>query len=72
MFFKHKAKKASLQITIPETVDSNEDTIRETYIDLIYMRSRKRQDLLSKLGAWGPWGRIGGWRAEAGSGAEKM
>ena len=30
-------------------------TLRETYIDLIYTGSRKRQDLLSKLGAWGPW-----------------
>ena len=26
--------------------------LRETYIDLIYIGSRKRQDLLSKLGAW--------------------
>ena len=24
-------------------------------MDLISMGSRKRQDLLSKLGAWGPW-----------------
>ena len=38
-------------------------TLREAYTDLIYMGSRKRQDLLSKLGAWGPWGpweRVGG------------
>ena len=41
-------------------------TLRETYIDLIYTESRKRQDLLSKLGAWGPSGRV-----EAGRGAEK-
>ena len=32
-------------------------TARETYMDLIYMGSRKRQDHLSKLGAWGPWER---------------
>ena len=46
-------------------------TLRETYIDLIYMGSRKRQDLLSKLEAWGPWGRVEGGRREAGRGAEK-
>ena len=33
-------------------------TLRETYMDLIYMGSRKRQDLLGKLGAWGPWERV--------------
>ena len=27
-------------------------------MDLIYMQSRKRQDLLSKLGAWRPWERV--------------
>ena len=32
------------------------------------MGSRKRQDLLSQLGAWGPWERVEG---EAGRGAEK-
>ena len=30
-------------------------TLRESYINQIYMGSKKRQDLLSKLGAWGPW-----------------
>ena len=35
-------------------------TLRETYMDLIYMGSRKRQDLLRKLGAWGPWKRVEG------------
>ena len=35
-------------------------TLRETYMDLTYMRSRKRQDLLSELGAWGPWERVEG------------
>ena len=30
------------------------------------MGSRKRQDLLSNLGAWGPWG-----RSEAGMGTEE-
>ena len=33
-------------------------TLRETYMDLIYMGSRKRQDFSSKLGAWGPWKRV--------------
>ena len=33
-------------------------TLRETYIDLIYMGSRKRQDLLNKLGVWGLWERV--------------
>ena len=35
-------------------------TLRETYMDLIYMRIRKRQDLLSKLAAWRAWKRIEG------------
>ena len=35
-------------------------TLRETYMDLIYMVRRKRQDLLRKLGAWGPWERVEG------------
>ena len=30
-------------------------TLRDIYVDLIHMESSKRQDLLSKLGAWGPW-----------------
>ena len=48
-------------------------TLRETYIDLIYweMESRKRQDLLSKLGAWAPSGRVEGGREVAAKGAEK-
>ena len=46
-------------------------TLRETYIDLIYMGSRKRQDLLSKLGAWGPWGRVEVGRGKAERGADK-
>ena len=50
-------KKNSLQTTIPENLNNNEET-KKTYIDLIYMESRKRQDLPNKLGAWGPWGRI--------------
>ena len=29
-------------------------------MDLIYMGRRKRQDLLSKLGAWGLWERVDG------------
>ena len=40
-------------------------------MDLIYMGSRKRQDLLSKLGTWGPWGRTEVRRGEAERGAEK-
>ena len=48
-------RKNSLQFTIPENLDN-----RETYMDLIYIESRKRQDLLNKLGAWGPWERVEG------------
>ena len=49
-------------------------TLRETHKDLIYMgsrkqKSRKRQDLLSKLEA--NWGRVEVGREEAGRGAEK-
>ena len=29
-------------------------------MDLICMGNRKRQDLLSKLRTWGPWGRVEG------------
>ena len=46
-------------------------TLRETFMDLINMGSRKRQDLLSKLGTWRPWGRVEGERRETGRGAEK-
>ena len=46
-------------------------TLRETYIDLIYMGSRKKQDLLSKLGAWGPRERIDKGRGEERRGIEK-
>ena len=46
-------------------------TLRETYMDLIYMGSRKRQDLLSKLGAWGLCGRVEGQRGEAERGTKK-
>ena len=60
MTFKHKAKKTSRQITITENLDNNEDSKGETYMDLIYTGSRKRQDHLSKLGAWGPWERVEG------------
>ena len=28
------------------------------FINLIYMGNSKIQDLLSKLGAWGPWERV--------------
>ena len=35
-------------------------TLRKTYMDLIYMGNRKRQDFLSKLGAWKSWERIKG------------
>lgn len=45
--------------------------VRETYIDLIYKGSRKSQDLLKKLGAWGVWGEVEGGREKAGRGAEK-
>ena len=46
-------------------------TLRETYKDLIYMESRKRQDLLSKTGAWGPWQRVEERKREKGKGAER-
>ena len=36
------------------------------------MGSRKRQDLLSELGAWGPWERVEVGRGKAGRGAEIM
>ena len=42
MVFKHKVKKTSLQITIPENLHNNED----------------RQDLQSKLQAWEPCCRV--------------
>ena len=57
MPFRDKAKKTSLQITIPENLHNNEDS-KETYMNQIYMGSRKRHDLLSKLGAWGLWERV--------------
>ena len=66
MGFKHKAKKTSPQITIPENLDNNR-TLRETCIDLIYMGSKKGKVLLSKLGAWGSC--VGG--EKEGSRAEK-
>ena len=31
---------------------------KKTYIDLIYVGSRKRKDLLSKLRAWEPWEKV--------------
>ena len=46
-------------------------TLREAYKDLIYMGSRKRQALLSKLGAWSSWGRGEEGRGEEGRRAEK-
>ena len=44
-------------------------TLREAYIDLIYMGSRKRQDLLSKLKVWGSQERAEGGEEE-GSGVK--
>ena len=68
MVLKLKAKKISQQVTIPENLD-NMSTLRDTYIDIIYMGNRKRQDLLSRkhrdLGS----GFKG--RGEAGRGSEK-
>ena len=61
MAFRHKAKKTRLQFTIPENLDNNED-LREIYLDLICMGSRKTQDLLNKLGIWGPWVKVEGER----------
>ena len=45
-----KQRKTSLQFRIPENLDNKQDPKRNIY-DLIYLRSRKRKDLLSKLGA---------------------
>ena len=45
--FKHKAKKSSN----PGEPNTTMRTLRETYMDLIYMGSIKRQDFLGKLGA---------------------
>ena len=36
------------------------------------MGSRKRDDLLNKLGAWGPWGRLEEGRGEAKKGADEF
>ena len=60
MVYKHKVKKTSLQITTPENVDNNKDPKRD--MDLVYMRNRKRQDLLSKLREWGSWEKVEGER----------
>ena len=40
-------------------------------MDLIYTGSRKRQDLLSKLGIWGPWERAEGERRRREGNGEK-
>ena len=70
MVFKHKAKKTSLQIRIPENLD-NKDPKRETHMDLIYIGSRKRQALLSKLGVKCDHGRGLKGREKEGGPAEK-
>ena len=59
MAFRHKAKKTSLQLTIPENIDNSEDPKRDLHGSNLHGK-RKRQDLLSKLGSWGPWERIEG------------
>ena len=41
-------------------------------MDLIYMVSRKRQALLSKLGAWRPWERVEGEGERMGEEQRKM
>lgn len=33
---------------------------RQTYMDLTYLGSRKRHDLLSRLGVWDSWGAVEG------------
>ena len=42
----------------PENLDDKEDPERDAHRELIYMGSRKKQDLLSKLGAWGSLERV--------------
>ena len=39
--FKHKAKKASLQTTIPENLDNNEDTRRDLYRSNLHGKQKK-------------------------------
>ena len=51
MAFKHKAKKNKPTIRNPRDPSNNEDP-KEIYMDLMYMVSRKRQDLMNKLGVW--------------------
>ena len=42
-----------VQYIIPENLHNKEDP--KSDMKLIYMASSKRQDLLCKLGLWGPW-----------------
>ena len=67
----YTTEKNSLQFTIPGNLDNSEDP-KETYMDLISMGSRKRQDLLSKLRAWGLWERIGRERRGREGGRKKI
>ena len=67
MAFRHKAKtNKQKQPTIHNPREPRKQ--RETYMDLMYMGKIKREALLSKLGAWGPWERVEG----EGRGREKM
>ena len=59
MGLRYITKKISSQITIPENLDNNKNPKRDIN-GLICMGSRKRQDHLSKLGAWGPWEKFEG------------
>ena len=70
MTFRHKSKKTSLQFTIPENLDNNDDHKRDIH-GSNQLGSRKRQELLSKLGAWGPWERVEGEGRRKGGETEK-
>ena len=51
--------KTSLQITIPENLDNNEDSKRDIHGFNLHS-NRKTQDLQSKLRAWGLCERVEG------------
>ena len=63
----HKAKKSQLTVITPDNIDNKEDLERHIWIK---KGRSKRQDLLSKLGAWKSREKVEGERKE-GKGAKK-
>ena len=59
MAFRHKARKPAYN-SQSQRSQTTMSTLRETNMDLIYVESKRRQVLLSKFGAWGPWERVEG------------